>query len=263
MPSHPAPSGEADPLLYFATEQETGLPSAEAAVGATTSEDRTAPQPAPNPLGERLEIVERDLAKANAEVALLRSDVATLVRVVDDIRTRKRQPQTERQKSERPATRTVASALVGMVLGVVAGAWLWTYTRASAEQIVPSPPVEQTVAAGPAPIATPEETAPVTATTTGAIQAPPAAEPSAVHKVTQSASTNYVGTLSIDGEPNGEVFIDRQSVGRTPLRLEKMKAGSHLIWIERDGYQRWTKVVQVPSDRVTRVWADLEPLTSR
>ena len=37
--------------------------------------------------------------------------------------------------------------------------------------------------------------------------------------------------------------------------LENLRAGSHLIWIERDGYRRWTRVVQVPADRVTRVSA--------
>ena len=70
----------------------------------------------------------------------------------------------------------------------------------------------------------------------------------------------YVGTLSIDAAPAGEVSIDRQFAGRTPLRAENLRAGSHLIWIEREGYRRWTRVVAVASDRVTRVSATLEPL---
>jgi hypothetical protein len=72
-----------------------------------------------------------------------------------------------------------------------------------------------------------------------------------------------VGTLSIDSSPAGEVFLDRQTAGRTPLMLTNLRAGSHLIWIERDGYQRFTRVVQVPSDRVTRLFADLEPSPMR
>ena len=70
---------------------------------------------------------------------------------------------------------------------------------------------------------------------------------------------SYVGTLSIDADPAGEVFVNRQDAGRTPLRLDKLRAGSHLVWIERDGYQRWTRVVQVQADRVTRLSAELEP----
>jgi hypothetical protein len=75
----------------------------------------------------------------------------------------------------------------------------------------------------------------------------------------ERAAKAYVGTLSIDADPDGEVFIDRQSIGRTPARAENLKAGSHLVWIERDGYRRFTRVVQVPADRVTRLVADLEP----
>ena len=76
-------------------------------------------------------------------------------------------------------------------------------------------------------------------------------------------TVSYVGTLTIDSEPGGEVFIDRASAGHTPLRVERLKAGSHLVWIERDGYRRWTRVVEVPADRVSRVVADLETLSSR
>ena len=74
---------------------------------------------------------------------------------------------------------------------------------------------------------------------------------------------NYVGTLSVDAQPAGEVFLDRKSAGQTPLMLTNLRAGSHLIWVERDGYRRWTRVVQVPADRVTRLFADLEPLSAR
>jgi hypothetical protein len=70
-----------------------------------------------------------------------------------------------------------------------------------------------------------------------------------------------MGTLSIDAAPAGNVFINRQPAGRTPLRAENLRAGSHLIWIERDGYRRWTRVVAVAADRVTRVTADLDQLT--
>jgi hypothetical protein len=74
---------------------------------------------------------------------------------------------------------------------------------------------------------------------------------------------HYVGTLSIDAEPGGEVFVNRESAGHTPLQLTNLRAGSHLIWVEREGYHRWTRVVQVPADRVTRLSAELEPIAPR
>ena len=204
-------------------------------------------------------------AKASAEVALLRSDVATLVRVVDDIRTRKRPPLTAATaQPNRPANRKTASAIAGTVIGIVASAWLWTYTRASAEQIVPQPSIVQApVAPDPVPASAQDVKGATSATIAGPTQPPPSVQPPATTKINLPTPTNYVGTISIDGEPAGEVFIDRRSAGRTPLRVENLKAGSHLIWIESDGYRRFTRVVLVPSGRVTRLWADLEPLSTR
>jgi hypothetical protein len=72
---------------------------------------------------------------------------------------------------------------------------------------------------------------------------------------------SYVGTLTIDAEPAGDVFVNRKRVGRTPMRLEDLRAGSHLIWIEREGYRRWTRVVAVAADRISRVSVSLEPLS--
>ena len=69
----------------------------------------------------------------------------------------------------------------------------------------------------------------------------------------------YVGTLSVDAVPGGgEVFINRKSVGKTPVRVTGLRAGSHLVWIEREGYRLWTRVVSVPADNVTRVSVALE-----
>ena len=70
-------------------------------------------------------------------------------------------------------------------------------------------------------------------------------------------------TLSIDSDPAADVFVDRQPAGRTPLRIAKLKAGSHLIWMERDGYLRYTRVLQVPAVRVSRVVATLEQTASQ
>jgi PEGA domain len=78
-------------------------------------------------------------------------------------------------------------------------------------------------------------------------------------------SPEFIGTLDVQSDPMGAaVFINRQLVGETPLRLPQLRAGSHVIWIEREGYQRWTAAVRVVADTVTRVDVklQLEPVRS-
>ena len=41
------------------------------------------------------------------------------------------------------------------------------------------------------------------------------------------------------------------------MRLNQ-KAGTHTVWIERDGYQRWTGAVLVPADKQTRLNVKLD-----
>lgn len=70
----------------------------------------------------------------------------------------------------------------------------------------------------------------------------------------------YRGSLSVAADqPEAEVFINRQRVGFAPVRVNNLRAGSHLVWIQSEGHRRWTRVVTVPYHRVTRVKADLEP----
>jgi hypothetical protein len=59
------------------------------------------------------------------------------------------------------------------------------------------------------------------------------------------------------------VFIDRQQVGETPLQLPQVHAGSHAIWIEREGYKRWTAAVNIPANKITRVIAKLDAEVAR
>ncbi|HYB96746.1 MAG TPA: PEGA domain-containing protein [Vicinamibacterales bacterium] len=74
--------------------------------------------------------------------------------------------------------------------------------------------------------------------------------------------TVYRGTLAVNADlPDAAVFVNRRPVGTTPVRVPNLRAGAHLVWVERDGYRRWTRVVTVPAERVTRVSADLEPVT--
>ena len=72
-------------------------------------------------------------------------------------------------------------------------------------------------------------------------------------------TVQYVGALTVDSEPTGSVvFVDGQQVGETPLQLAGLRAGSHVVRIERDGHDRWTTAVLVAADRQTRVSAKLQ-----
>lgn len=70
----------------------------------------------------------------------------------------------------------------------------------------------------------------------------------------------YKGALSVRADtPGAKVFVNRRNVGTAPVRVDNLRAGAHLVWVESDGYRRWSRVVTVPAETVTRVSADLEP----
>jgi PEGA domain len=70
----------------------------------------------------------------------------------------------------------------------------------------------------------------------------------------------FVGFLAVESVPaRAAVFINQQHVGETPLHLTRLRAGSHAIRIEHEGYERWTTSVLVPADTQTRVSATLQP----
>jgi hypothetical protein len=77
-------------------------------------------------------------------------------------------------------------------------------------------------------------------------------------------ATEFVGTLSIESTPDkAEVYIDRERVGETPLVLQRVRAGSHAVWIEHVGYLRWTAGVSVLADERTPVTVTLQPEPGR
>jgi hypothetical protein len=264
---------ESDPLLEFSSEP--GAPSAaqtgalQPAAGIEVAPVAQDAAESIDSLQERIGKLERRLAGAASEVITLRSQVATLVSATRDINKRvsvypaiPARPAIKRRSPYR-----VAFAAAGLVVGMALAAWLWIYATSADPIVMRSAPAPEPAVADASPSGEP---------VTSPAQQTPKAVPVAAPVLAKAAQValpqeprpavkriDYVGTLSIDASPDGEVFINRQDVGRTPLRLENLKAGSHLIWIERDGYRRWTKVVEVPADRVSRVFADLEPMASR
>lgn len=269
LPDQPAAADckDVDPLLAFNVEPaaavESAAPSAESpavevqAPATDASADR-----------QRIEQFERTLNRALTEIAALKSDQATLVAALDDLRKRQ-----SRRPDLPPAVQPAAArsrpgmhpALMTIAAVVVLGAAM----VATALFIDGGPPPEtaapvaieapEPVAAVPLPVAAPPALELVTVAATAAPRPRVPQEPERA----PSTPTVFVGTLSIDASPGGRVFINRSSVGETPVRAEKLRAGSHLVWIERDGYRKWTRVVTVSANSVSRVFADLEPLADR
>jgi len=72
-------------------------------------------------------------------------------------------------------------------------------------------------------------------------------------------SSAFQGHLIVDSNPRGAtVLINQRQVGVTPLDLARYPASSYAVWVERDGYDRWSAGVLVPANKVTRVKADLQ-----
>jgi hypothetical protein len=74
----------------------------------------------------------------------------------------------------------------------------------------------------------------------------------------------FIGKLDVKSVPSGAVvFVNQKRVGETPLELDGLRAGSHVIWIERDGYERWSTSVLVSTAAEAHVTARLQPAQAR
>ena len=70
----------------------------------------------------------------------------------------------------------------------------------------------------------------------------------------------FVGDLFVSSVPlAAAVFIDQKYVGETPLKLSGLRAGSHVVWLERAGHERWTNAVTVRANVLNRVAPKLQP----
>lgn len=74
----------------------------------------------------------------------------------------------------------------------------------------------------------------------------------------------FVGTLLIESDPAGAAaFVNQESVGATPVLLKDLRAGSYVVRLEYEGYQRWSTAATVSAVRQERVKAKLEREGSR
>lgn len=78
--------------------------------------------------------------------------------------------------------------------------------------------------------------------------------------VAPAATTGqFFGSLYIDSRPRGaRVLVDGRVFGTTPLVISELRAGSHVVRLEQQGYNAWSSSVQVVAGERGRVTASLE-----
>jgi hypothetical protein len=96
-------------------------------------------------------------------------------------------------------------------------------------------------------------------TRTAAVAARNSAPPPAVARTKGPPRPKFHGSLVIKSEPLGAVVtVDGKVVGATPLTLKVVPAGSRVVRIESDGYERWSFAARVVANKVTQVVATLQ-----
>ena len=73
-----------------------------------------------------------------------------------------------------------------------------------------------------------------------------------VESATLAFPAEEYGTITVNANPFGTVFIDGAEVGTTPIILYRVKAGRHTIRVERAGYKTQTETVQVDANNPVR-----------
>lgn len=196
-----------------------------------------------------------DIDRLTTEVASLKLELATLVSAHRDSQRQQRPsgvriPVAKARQVEPPVRPSVAPATVVVMLAVGLLSW----------QLIATPRIDRINA----PSSRPAYAAPST-------PAVPSSNPRVeLHTATPATTeppvtplvrpTIYTGTLSVRADaPGATVFVNRRNVGTAPVRVANLRAGAHLVWVESEGFRRWTRVVTVPAERVTRVTASLEP----
>jgi hypothetical protein len=70
---------------------------------------------------------------------------------------------------------------------------------------------------------------------------------------------SFVGALRVTSQPAGaEVSINGVPQGRTPLTINRVRAGSRVVSLSLPGYERWSWSVAVVADRQTPLAVKLQ-----
>lgn len=73
-----------------------------------------------------------------------------------------------------------------------------------------------------------------------------------------TSKQNQEGELVVDSSPQGaKVFLDRQEVGYTPLRLSNIKPGLRFLLLAKEGYKPYQQVFEHPKGTKKEIFANL------
>jgi PEGA domain len=73
-------------------------------------------------------------------------------------------------------------------------------------------------------------------------------------------TTGHGGVIEVLSHPQGaQVLLDGNVVGRTPMAIADVPAGTHEVRLEITGFKRWVTSVRVSDRSRARVGASLEP----
>ena len=205
----------------------------------------------PNTLDSHVGRLDESVARLTSEVTSLKLELATITSALRELRAE----HSARGAQHSPApvameplvkpTMTPAAVVVLIASGLLS----WQLIATPRVNRPAAPPVQGAELSLPSPL--PDQ--PLASTRSTEPPMTPLIKP-----------TIYRGTLAVAADrPGATVFVNHRNMGPAPVRVRNLRAGAHLVWIERDGYRRWTRVVTVPAERVTRVTADLEPIEIR
>jgi hypothetical protein len=207
----------------------------------------------PNDLDGRVGQIDETVERLTSEVTSLKLELATLTSALRELQSQqagRRMTVPAKGIAATPAARPSMTPAAIVVL-IAAGLLSW--------QVIATPRADRagTQASRPLPSAPRAAERATRVTLPPVTEAAPATQP---FDFAEGKPTVYKGTLSVRADsPGAKVFVNRKAVGTAPVRVGNLRAGAHLVWVESDGYRRWTRVVTVPAETVTRVTADLEP----
>ena len=136
--------------------------------------------------------------------------------------------------------RSSVGMVVGALLVVAAGVGGYLALGRKSELPPPAPPPPQASLPPAAPVAVPVETIRVASQRRQA-SPPPALPPVAAR-----------GSVSVNSNPPGTLFIDGRDLGSVPVIEESVTAGRHTIRVERAGFKTKTETIDVPANTTVR-----------
>jgi len=79
-------------------------------------------------------------------------------------------------------------------------------------------------------------------------------------RVESSERVAFRGAISVESQPAGaQVSVDGRLVGVTPLVGWELPAGSHVVRIDHDGYDRWSAAIRVVTEQTVNLVTELQP----